>query len=517
MSEPIYSVEPGMSTPDQSVQPPPDPMEGGMSQVVPTPPVSLGTPGNLPPETLDYTPASIGTDTSGPLSTNVPYNPSLVGSGAPVTNTVPVPVASSSPVAPQPTSKPAPTDIAGPPPGSGGPKPATGGGSGLSKEQQALYDREREHIDRSREIGVSQANQLAAHQQRMQEFAQKQADEQAQKDKVRDELFTSKQAQFDKWLSDQKTSIDPNRAMSNAPMASKFLLVIAAALGGGAQGLGGAKSNAGLDTINHMIEDDIGAQRADMQNAQATGQLKQNELSQTMAHFKDQRLAEDALRTKKWMAADKYLDVLSERFKGETLGEQAAKMKIDLDQNILTQKQKAQAAAAQWAQSRMDTLFKQNLELADANTRRMTAQAALNQADAASQKANGEKNVIYTAKGDSIQIQDPEVYKKIVEAKSGADGLVGVAGRMQKLYDKTGGVLNPSVRDDLNTEYMNAVLSIQKANHLGTYDDGMKALAAAGIGDPTALFFNHVPERLTRIANSSYQQVADMTENGRRR
>ncbi len=100
--------------------------------------------------------------------------------------------------------------------------------------------------------------------------------------------FNTDDAALRKDISEKK--IDPNKLWSSMGAANKIGMAISFILGGISQGMLKSGSNQAVTMFNKMVDDDIASQKAELGK-------KENLLSQNMAKFKDNALAEQMTRT----------------------------------------------------------------------------------------------------------------------------------------------------------------------------------------------------------------------------
>lgn len=117
---------------------------------------------------------------------------------------------------------------------------------------------------------------------------QKKEQESAQRIQALQTQFNTDDAALRKDISEKK--IDPNKLWSSMGAANKIGMAISFILGGISQGMLKSGNNQAVTMFNKMVDDDIASQKAELGK-------KENLLSQNMAKFKDNVLAEQMTRT----------------------------------------------------------------------------------------------------------------------------------------------------------------------------------------------------------------------------
>lgn len=156
------------------------------------------------------------------------------------------------------------------------PNPMEQLGGAYAQQQQATKNIGAIESQRQKQL----ADDMAANQVKEQESAQRLQALQTQ--------FNTDDAALRKDISEKK--IDPNKLWSSMGAANKIGMAISFILGGISQGMLKSGNNQAVTMFNKMVDDDIASQKAELGK-------KENLLSQNMAKFKDNVLAEQMTRT----------------------------------------------------------------------------------------------------------------------------------------------------------------------------------------------------------------------------
>lgn len=156
------------------------------------------------------------------------------------------------------------------------PNPMDQLGGAYAQQQQATKNIGAIESQRQKQL----ADDMAANQVKEQESAKRLQALQTQ--------FNTDDAALRKDISEKK--IDPNKLWSSMGAANKIGMAISFILGGISQGMLKSGNNQAVTMFNKMVDDDIASQKAELGK-------KENLLSQNMAKFKDNVLAEQMTRT----------------------------------------------------------------------------------------------------------------------------------------------------------------------------------------------------------------------------
>lgn len=159
------------------------------------------------------------------------------------------------------------------------------------------------------------------------------------------------QQDFNTFLNSPDAKVKPNQFWEQASTGQKVLAGIALVLG--AAGAAADGKNAAVDVLTKAIDRDIEAQKQNIQLA-SQGKLQnynmQNNLyNQMLSKFKNQDMAEAAVRTLRLQQLQTELNAKASEFQGQQVKLNAQQANNVLDQGIMQQKMAFEAAARQQA------------------------------------------------------------------------------------------------------------------------------------------------------------------------
>lgn len=164
-----------------------------------------------------------------------------------------------------------------------------------------------------------------------------------------------------------QTKTDPDRWMSTRTGGQRVAAFLSAIVGGLVQGRTGAAHNQGMDAIQHMIDRDIDAQKADIENGKYALGVRQNAVSQEFARNGNLFQAAETVRLATYQAAINKLQTEQQNF--DPHGTRW------LNYAGAIQDMKSRAAAA--AEATRKTIFEENYKKATIDIQRQNAEREL--------------------------------------------------------------------------------------------------------------------------------------------
>jgi hypothetical protein len=146
-----------------------------------------------------------------------------------------------------------------------------------------------------------------------------------------DALMAQLQDQSEK-ISNEK--IDPSRYWNSKDAGTKAINIIGLMLGGLAAGINGGK-NPAMDYLNHQIDRDVDAQKANLANKRGKLDTTRNELELMRLQFGDQRQAEAAVKLSRINSLKAFVDAQRAKYQDPVFQARAAavqaKLQVDAD------------------------------------------------------------------------------------------------------------------------------------------------------------------------------------------
>ncbi len=266
--------------------------------------------------------------------------------------------------------------------------------------------------------------------------------------------------------------IDPDRKMSG--VGNKIMAAVAAGLGAYAAAWTGGR-NTGADLVRAAIEDDIAAQRAEIENKRDTVTSKSNELAQLHAQFGDWQRAEDALRVRRSEEAKARIDSVLSEYAGPEAKAAAEKQKAQLD-IIKTE-------AAQRFMESADRQYVQSLAAAG-NVAQDRAKIAA--AGGGEDAAPAGLRLIPGQTPSKVRVD------RAAQIKGMSDTLINAVKRLKAIREKAGpGGFEVMDRDLVaagESALADAITAYKDSKELGALDRGSLELAERVLGgDPTGV------------------------------
>jgi hypothetical protein len=348
--------------------------------------------------------------------------------------------------------------------GGGGASPLGGLNSALNEAQVNLYSGMDQDVEQQRDLGDAKAKRIeevaklqAAQAAAMEIDAkhQQQADQEAAD---KHDAFLRRNEELSADLAKQQ--IDPKRLFREQGTADKVVFMIGSVLGGALQGLRGGGPNEFLANFDKMIDRDINAQQAEVDNKKAALSARQNLFGQMLNETGDRRIAAMQSRNLMYEGMKQQLLSTADRLGipevkvNAEMGARAIQAKQDAltvqlrEHAVVSFKQAAAAAAAGRAAAEKEA-WKRSMEVAEFALKKDAQAIEL----AKLQKGDGDKTDQQVAELGN-KLADP----KLASGRSAVEALKGQLSGQPKDEGIPGVGLSGDVRSSLGWGLGNRVL-----------------------------------------------------------
>lgn len=186
---------------------------------------------------------------------------------------------------------------------------------GLVGGIQSGYDRQMEGVKDAASAGAKKAIEEAAYLKTANDELEKLEAQRLAKEEERQKALDAEMNNLKSTIDEvQNAKVDPNRFWNSKSTGQKVMAglgMILAGIGGGMTGRGG---NAALDVINNAIQNDIDAQKTEIEKLKSIGSMKQNLYGMMRDRFGDERQAEAAAKAAYFQRVEMQLKEMATRY-----------------------------------------------------------------------------------------------------------------------------------------------------------------------------------------------------------
>jgi hypothetical protein len=214
-----------------------------------------------------------------------------------------------------------------------------------ARQLEEAVSLEQEAVLKGAQAGAAQAQAESAYLQQVADQQEKMSEENLRKEMERQELVQERIQRLDQKMEEiASLEVDPNRIWESRSTGQKVMTGIGLFLG--AFGAAGGGGNAAVRVINQAIEQDINAQKSNIQNRMAGAKEQRGLLQDLQNTFGNMRQAEEAARMAGYQNAQLRLQAIAGQYQAPQIQAQAQQLWAQLEQK----KQEARVKFEQEAQ-----------------------------------------------------------------------------------------------------------------------------------------------------------------------